>query len=59
MTNTEHVVYSCDSLTYNRVMNAQRRAWRGSGHKHHGGKFKNTMHYTCLNQNEDISAKVM
>lgn len=57
MTNTEHVVYSSGSLTYNKVMNEQRRARGGSGNKHHGGKFKNTMHYSCLNQ--DISAKVM
>lgn len=57
MTNTEHVVYSSGPLTYDKAMNEQRRARRGSEGKHHGGKFKNTMHYSCLNQ--DISAKVM
>ena len=57
MTNTEQVVYSSGSLTYDKVVNEQRSARRGSGHKHHGGKFKNTMHFSCLNH--DISAKVM
>jgi len=57
MTNTEHVVYSSGSLTYDKAMNEQRRVRRESGRKHHGGKFKDTMHYSCLNQ--DISAKVM
>jgi len=57
MTNTENVVYSSGSLTYDKVMNEQRRARRGSGQKLHGGKFKNRKHYSCLNQ--DISAKVM